>query len=313
MAHFSVTQAGRRLGSMLKLQANNPAVAPATGRSVVVHQPTGDAGEYWTLGKAMREQAMRRRANNAVRVGASTPGPVIAPEAVRKAGTVGKQWTQVPSDRAVAVNGLGGLGMLVPRFASTPVCGRSAPDSAPDFFPSALNPYWLQRSAMPYGRQLRGLGLVPESNEYADTWAGDDGALLAAAQADDVAGNGIFDGAGAPPTAHAGTGVFASSFSLPGYVYRERPTEPSEVRDTTTGMPVVYQPGPSVWYPDMREAYRPFDLEVPRHYAQEPVTRPAAVQGLGADDSGSSKLTALIPYFLLGTALALAYNYVSRK
>jgi len=199
--------------------------------------------------------------------------------------------------------------MIVPRFASTPVCGRSAPDSAPDFFPSGDNGYWLQRSAMPYGRNLRGLGLVPDSTFHQDTWSGDDQAVRDAAQADDVAGNGVFDGAGAPPTAHADTGIFASSYALPGYLYREQPTEPSEIRDTTTGMPVVYQPGPANWYSDMRETYRPFDLEVPRLYAQTPAIQPVSLRGLGADPPATNwadAAKAYAPWVLIGGGVALA-------
>lgn len=201
--------------------------------------------------------------------------------------------------------------MLVPRFASTPVCGKSAPDAAPDFFPSGNNPYWLARSVMPYGRQLRGLGLVPDTSVYGDSWAGEDAAVRQAQQADDVAGNGIFDGPGAPPTAHAGTGVFASNFSLPGYLYREEPTEPSEILDTTTGLPVVYQPGPASWYADTRETYRPFDLEMPRLYSQSPVMRPRGV-GLGTVPSGSTvgtKVAGWLPWVMAGVAAGVLLGF----
>jgi hypothetical protein len=130
--------------------------------------------------------------------------------------------------------------------------------------------------------------------------------VVNATQDDDVAGNGIFDGAGALPTANAGTGVFESAYSLPGYVYRERPSEPSEIRDTTTGLPVVFEPGPSNWHDDMRETYRPFDLEVPRYYAQNPVIRPKPFQGLGTDAGVTSQIKAWAPWVLGGVALAFA-------
>jgi len=152
-----------------------------------------------------------------------------------------------------------------------------------------------------------GLGMVPNSSAYKDSWSGDDPAVLNAAEADDIAGNGIFDGAGAPPTAHANTGVFASNFSLPGYLYREQPTEPSEIRDTTTGNPVVYQPGPADWYADMRETYRPFDLETPRYYQnQDGAAQPKSMQGLGDTSSIASSISAYAPWLLLGGGLALA-------
>ena len=169
---------------------------------------------------------------------------------------------------------------------------------------------------MPYGRQLRGLGLVPDTQEYGDTWSGNDEAVRRAAQADDVAGNGIFDGPGAPPTAHANTGVFSSSFSLPGYVYREQPTEPSEIRDTTTGNQIIYQPGPANWYADMREAYRPFDLETPRYYSGNPALPVPALQGLGdaaASATFMDTIKAYAPYAVIGAVVGLGVMYLSHK
>jgi len=179
---------------------------------------------------------------------------------------------------------------------------------------------------MPYGRQLRGFGLVPDTSVYGDTWAGGDPAMVGAAQADDVAGNGIFDGPGAPPTAHAGSGVFESSFSLPGYLYREQPTQPSEIRDTTTGMPVVYQPNAGgSWYDDTRDAYRPFDLETPRLYSTHggnpPKLLPAVraervnpVSGFGEVQMPSSDtLKALAMWGALGVAVAVAVQMVRKS
>ena len=174
---------------------------------------------------------------------ASNTGGVVALSQVRGVRGISSASTSQPRLLASRISSLGSdVGMHVPRFPSVPVCGRSAPDGPPDMWPSQNNNFYLKNNIMPYGRQLRGFGMLPDSPAYGDTWSGNDPDLADAAQADDVAGNGIFDGAGAPPTAHAGSGVFESRFSLPGYLYREQPTEPSEVRDTTTGMPVVYQP-----------------------------------------------------------------------
>jgi hypothetical protein len=216
--------------------------------------------------------------------------------------------------------------MNVARFPSVPVCGRTAPDSAPDFFPSGNNLHYLKRSAMPYGRQLRGLGLLPDTPAYGDTWSGGDPAVAGAAQADDVAGNGIFDGSGAPPTAHAGSGVFESRFSLPGYLYREQPTQPSEIRDTTTGMPVVYQPDAGgSWYDDTRDAYRPFDVETPRLYDDKPMLRPNmlptvrvprinSVSGMGEVEMPSGDtLKAIAGWTALGIGVAVAIRLLLKS
>lgn len=204
-------------------------------------------------------------------------------------------------------------GVNIPAFPIVPVCGRSAPDAAPDMWPSASNPFYMQRASAPYGRQLRGFGLVPDTPKYADTWSGSDPAVLAAAQADDVAGNGIFDGAGSPPTAHAGSGVFESRFSLPGYLYREQPTEPSEVRDTTTGMPVVYQPDAGgSWYEDTRDAYRPYDLETPRLYTSLPrLPRPARFD-LGAVEFSAETAKGFAMWGALGAMAAMGATLIWR-
>ena len=164
--------------------------------------------------------------------------------------------------------------MRVPRHASTPICGQSVPDSAPDNFSSGINLHFLRANSMPYGRQFRGFGGLPTTTEYGDSWAGDDPALRDAVQADDVVGNGIFDGPGAPPTAHAGTGVFESKFSLPGYLYREEATRASEVLDTSTGSPIIYQPNAGgSWFSDTAQSYRSFDRESPRLYTDQPRLR----------------------------------------
>lgn len=164
--------------------------------------------------------------------------------------------------------------MRVPYTLATPVCGQSVPDSAPDNFPSGSNLSFLKANAMPYGRQFRDFGALPETDQHGDSWAGDDPALRDAVDADDVVGNGIFDGPGAPPTAHAGTGVFESKFSLPGYLYREQPTRPGEVIDTTTGSPVVFQPNAGgSWFSDAAQSYRSFDRETNRLYSDAKMTR----------------------------------------
>ena len=164
-----------------------------------------------------------------------------------------------------------GMSGLPSRFPSVPVCGKTAPDSAPDFFSSQNNPFYINNIAKPMGRSLRGLGLLPTVSKYQDK------ALKGTSAEDDVVGNGIFDSERAPATAHAKTGVFESRFSLPGYVYRERPTHPGEIVDTTTGNPLVYLPNAGgSWFDDVADTYRSFDSEVPRYYP---------LKGLGAQPS----------------------------
>jgi hypothetical protein len=63
---------------------------------------------------------------------------------------------------------------------------------------------------------------------------------------DDVNGNGLFDPPGSHGNVHADYGVFADHVSLPGYVARARDYAASEVRDVTTGEPVMYVPGGAV-------------------------------------------------------------------
>lgn len=239
----------------------------------MVFIPSKNPGPSFSLAKQQGAAVSRAVADGRMTVSASIPGGQIPLPAVRGTTPVRSQLTTQPRVRAKRVGPLGS--MEVPRFQSVPVCGRSAPDGPPDMWPSQMNLHYLKASAMPYGRQLRGFGLLPDASPaWGDTWAGNDPAVNEAAQADDSVGNGIFDGPGAPPTAHAGSGVFESTFGMPGYLYREQPTQPSEIRDTTTGMPVVYQPDAGgSWYDDTRDAYRPFDLETPRLYDQRPLSR----------------------------------------
>jgi len=154
-----------------------------------------------------------------------------------------------------------------------------------------------------------------------------DPAVAEANSADDVVGNGIFSAPGAPSTTHAGTGIFAGNFAVPGYLYREQPTQPSEIVDTTTGAPLVYQPDAGgSWYDDTVDAYRSFDLETPRPYLQHwkanqylrPV-RASQFGGFGDDDTMStvtSYATQYGPYvaagLMIGAAAALVWHLSKR-
>lgn len=82
-----------------------------------------------------------------------------------------------------------------------------------------------------HGRQLKGFGNIDESRSltpggYSGSVGNDPkyftSHLKQLEQSDDVFGSGIFDGVG-HSTANADTGIFASAYSLPGYVGREVP------------------------------------------------------------------------------------------
>jgi hypothetical protein len=56
----------------------------------------------------------------------------------------------------------------------------------------------------------------------------------------------VFDAPGTGPNNYADAGCLADRFSKPGYLARERMFAQSEVRDATTGRPVVYVNGGAV-------------------------------------------------------------------
>lgn len=165
---------------------------------------------------------------------------------------------------------------------------------------------------MPYGRQLRGFGAIPEG-PFHDTWAGDDLAVLVAGDDDDTVGNGIFDGPGSPPVQHAGNGVFEARYSEPGYLYRERLGRPSEVLDQTTGNPLIYEPNAGgSWHEDRLRSYRKWDVETPRYYSAPPYIMPPQPMGALGQDLGGGETEKYIPYaiggLLLGVAAAMLYK-----
>ena len=179
---------------------------------------------------------------------------------------------------------------------------------------------------------ISGLGAVPQSRYHHDSWSGDDPAVLEADELDDSVGNGVFDGAGAAPIQHAGNGVFEAHYAEPGYLYRERMGEPSEVIDATTGNPIVYHPnaGQSS-HEDILRTYRRWDQETPRYYgpmrSRQPgsvltrstanaATPPASIsplKGLGQSLTDSSSL---LPYavggLLLGVAAGILYTSMKK-
>lgn len=172
---------------------------------------------------------------------------------------------------------------------------------------------------MPYGRQMRGLGGIPDNPWYSDSWGGYDAIKSQANIDDDTVGNGIFDGPGAPPVQHAGSGVFEARYSEPGYLYRERLGKPSEVLDQTTGEPIIYHPNAGgSWHEDVLRTYRKFDVETPRYYSSgpyvpSPIDNPPVAPGVGQTPSDESEY---IPYaiggLLVGVAAAVIYKHYKK-
>lgn len=100
--------------------------------------------------------------------------------------------------------------------------------------------------ARQHGRYLSGFGSAehPDDPRSSSVQSLRDMELL-----DDTYGSGIFDPAGRQGTSNAGTGIFESNYSLPGYVGRERPFAVSpEVRDLTDGADVVVIPSGGLNY-----------------------------------------------------------------
>ncbi len=202
------------------------------------------------------------------------------------------------------------------RMGGTPIRTNT-----PDIHPSGINATYETRLARTYGRSLQGYAdPVQRGSEMVvraqaqDTWGGADKALARAAVEDDNVGNGIFDGAGAPPVQHADNGIFEARYSEPGWLYRERLTRPGPGVDTNNGLPVVSMPAGGSWPGEMARAYRPWDDETPRLYGKQPPIRrmsapvPSAVGSLGDDASGAD--TASLAEWAIGGLVAGAGAYV---
>jgi hypothetical protein len=114
----------------------------------------------------------------------------------------------------------------------------------PDLYPSSSTaPHYQRRLDSMYGRHLAG----------AEKGMGDDAEpayalneLRLMTEMDDAQGNGVFDPNGTRPNIYPDAGIMASSYSIPGYLARERVWSKSEVVDGNTGRPVVYVPSGAV-------------------------------------------------------------------
>jgi len=141
--------------------------------------------------------------------------------------------------------------MQYPQYPRQPY-GGNLPSMAqmgpPDMLPtSSTSPYYQAPIDRRYGRSLAGSTIeVQDENADAENNAWDVSALARIRELDDVQGDGIFDAPGTHPNIHPDAGVFAARFALPGYHAREVPFKFSEVRDATTGRPIMPVPNGAV-------------------------------------------------------------------
>lgn len=120
-----------------------------------------------------------------------------------------------------------------------------------------VNPSVRERMKRSHGRYLSGFG----SDDFVGPSGADpayqDRGLQELENQDDVYGSGIFDTEGSAGTANADTGVFASHYSVPGYIGRETPFAVSnEVTDITDNADVVYVPGGGMSFVEFRGQLR---------------------------------------------------------
>jgi len=114
-------------------------------------------------------------------------------------------------------------------------------------YSSSTAPYYQALIDKAHGRHLAGTDDEVQDEKQESGYALNELRLMA--EMDDVQNNGVFDNPEAtPPNIHSDAGVFSVRFSLPGYLARERMFHPSEVRDVTTGRPIVVVPNSPIAY-----------------------------------------------------------------
>ncbi len=138
--------------------------------------------------------------------------------------------------------------MRYPFYPSQPFTGNlltgkegGPPDAR---FTSLTAPAYQGAIDRRYGRTLAGDTEVQETQSPDNAWAVNE--LAALRELDDVQGDGIFDPPGTHPNVYPDAGVLAARFSMPGYHVREVPFQFSEVRDATTGRPIIPVPNGAV-------------------------------------------------------------------
>ncbi len=139
--------------------------------------------------------------------------------------------------------------MHYPSYPSQPFTGdllTGKQGGPPDArFTSLTAPVFQAAIDRRYGRQLAGDTVQDAATESPDNaWAVNE--LAALRELDDVQGDGIFDPPGTHPNVYPDAGVLAARFSMPGYHVREVPFQFSEVRDATTGRPIIPVPNGAV-------------------------------------------------------------------
>ena len=143
-------------------------------------------------------------------------------------------------------------GLRYPYHDSQPFTGQppgmvSPVNMASDLrYSGGTGPYYQERLMASHGRQLAGLGEVARPEHTEPAYATNE--LMLLAEMDDVQANGIFDppgngssaaAQGSGPNIHPDAGILSARYDLPGYLARERMYAPSEVRDVTTGRPII--------------------------------------------------------------------------
>jgi hypothetical protein len=191
-----------------------------------------------------------------------------------------------------------------------------APYVAPNVVGESGRRILVQTDAMQYRpRRVLGAvsaesrrGIAANSPYQKDSWAGDDEEVIIAANNDDSAGNGIFDSSSAPAVQHAGNGVFEARYAEPGFLYRERLTEPGSIMDQRTGNPIISLPAGTSWPSELAEAYRPWDKETPRYYDK-------GLSGLGAIPTmeGRSPVEFAVAGLILGAAVAVLQKAIKAR
>lgn len=138
-----------------------------------------------------------------------------------------------------------------PTFPSQPFTGQppsmwSDVNRASDTrYSSSTAPFYQAKIDRAHGRHLAGSEEEVQDEQADSGYALNELRLMA--EMDDIQGNGVFDNPQVtPPNIHSDAGVFAVRFSLPGYSARERMFAPSEVRDVTTGRPIIPVPNSPV-------------------------------------------------------------------
>lgn len=129
-------------------------------------------------------------------------------------------------------------------YTGAPLTGKQM--GPPDMRPTSLTaPVYQAPIDRRYGRTLAGDIEVQDEQAHPDNaWAVNELAMLR--ELDDVQGDGIFDPPGTHPNVYPDAGVLAARYSLPGYHVREIPFKYSEVRDATTGRPIIPVPSGAV-------------------------------------------------------------------